>query len=1836
MDEDSSLYPTAARPSRRPKEPRKMVLGDFFRESLMVLKEILRRVRAPFSFGKAGFGSGLSPHPAERGVCHRQTGGDTMQASTGRETVLGAIRAVCETDPGATAAVFPAQPAIGLTEAVTFSREGLDREARALAVKLREVAEGPVLLLMQPGPDYLKGFLATVYAGLPAAPVYPPNPADVRRDFIRLGAILAKLPDATLLTEPGLLEPLRELFAERLPDVRPERLVDTSVPAGAEDDWRAPAVRPEEPLFIQFTSGSTGTPRGVLVSHRNLLANVRAITDRFGLDTSSTGALWLPPYHDMGLVGGVLTPLVSGFPIHLLSPLSFVSDPMGWLRLVSETGATHTGAPNFGYALATRRARDEDVAALDLSRLQVAFSGAEPVDASTLRAFAERFAPAGLSPDVFLPCYGLAESTLIVSGGRPGAGLRTHRLDPEALALGRAEPARPGAPATELVSSGPVVAGTEVRIADPVTGAAAGPGEIGEVFVASDSVAEGYFEDPEETARTFGATLAGSSRSWMRTGDLGFLGADGDLVPVARIKDVIVVRGRNLHPQDIERTVQDTDPGIRKGCVAAAGVPGPDGGEEILVVAELRPEAADDEAQARRIAREVRAAVAREHSAPVRGIHLIRPSTLPKTSSGKVQRSAARAAHLDGSLATVLCDTADTAAPTGAPLPAGPAAGGSDDLVVNLAATVIRHFVGHGGTTGALDSLGAARLAGEASQIFKVALPVTDILAGVDAEALAALIRTAAPLGGPAAATGSAGLAELPATARQETLCLLQELDPAAPGLALGIAFALPATADPQRVALALTALVARHPALRTRLVRRGEHWSRLVDPADTAAGAPWGRYCTLTRLGGIGERDLEEALAERCRRVPDLAEGPLFQAEVVLADGHGAHLVITVHHAVADLWSIGVLAAELAHLLAAGDPEAGALTLPPAPEVSCDVPDDRRLERAWNFWQGLLTDGCGPLQLPSADGPAQNVPAGRARQASHAPLTLDARRTAALTALAKECGVTLYAVLLAVQSLTLSRLTGTDRVPVAVPLHGRGSATHRAVDYLVSTVTLPMETATGTVRDLVGRAADALRGALAHRTVGYPELVALSAARGGPDVPAPDAALLLQQDTPGAPRGVGAGLLGGGVRLGDVELGVAVVPPSIGPFGLTTLLTETDGTLTGRVEVDPSRHADWLAGRFADAFLAIADSVAAGAGLPLAEASAVGAEQAERLRGWSRSPVPEDGEGTLHDLVLSAAARHPRRTAVVAGDGSLSYGELAHRSAVVAAALAAEGAGPGCTVGVLMQRGRDLPAVLLGVLRSGAAYLPLDAATPPARLAAVVEDAGCRHVLVGDVPVERGQFFPVRTLDVDAVLAAGPAEPVPPRPLTTPDDPAYLLFTSGSTGRPKGVVIPHRGPVNLIRWAGREFGTDALARTLAVTPTTFDLSVFELFTPLAHGCEVRLLDGVLDLVDSPAHAADATLLNTVPSAVASLLEQDALPAGLSVVNVAGEPLTAELVHSVHRRLPGVRMVNLYGPSETTTYSTYAELGPDTSGAVPIGRPVGGTTLSVVDASLRPLPQGATGELLIGGAGVAVGYAGRPGMTAARFLPDPEHPGRRLYRTGDLVRWRADGLLEFLGRSDHQVKVRGFRIELGDVERALTGLDAVREAVVVALGQGTDRRLAAYLVPERPLEGDPGSWLRGVRRRLGHELPGYMVPGEFAVLDELPRNRHGKLDRGRLASTATVPLVTGSRIAPRNDSERRVAACWAQALPVPEIGVTDEFLDVGGHSLMLTTIAHLIAREFSVQVPLTALRTHTTVAEQARYLDELTSAAPPHAAGPRSVRRLDRSRYTAAGNGRTT
>lgn len=1040
------------------------------------------------------------------------------------------------------------------------------------------------------------------------------------------------------------------------------------------------------------------------------------------------------------------------------------------------------------------------------------------------------------------------------------------------------------------------------------------------------------------------------------------------------------------------------------------------------------------------------------------------------------------------------------------------------------------------------------------------------------------------------------------AAPNQQALCVLDALDPATPGLVLRVRLRVSADCGRSRLVRALRRLVDRHDALRTRFRLINGQWHRVVDPAEDPGGPS--RYVSVP-AGPAADRPL------------DPVRGPLFHVGVEQGPNGSSDLLFRVHHAVTDLWSIALLLADMDALLAEG-------AAPPAPDAA-PAPDPvppERLERAWAFWRDLYSTETPPLALPPAAVPAAVPERAAPRRCRTASFRLDQDRLRALDRLAKDSGATRYAALLAVQAVALSRLTGVPRVAVAVPMHGRRRAAHRAVGHFVSTAVIPVDTEPDTVRGLLEQTHRRVRHGLAHQLLDHAAYSHASALRDGPRPPAPHAVLVVQQDTPAAPKGLAAALLGhGALPLRNLPATVVEPPPSIGPFPLAVVLTEYGGALHGQVQVDPARHPGWVAERVAALFGAAVDAMVDTPERAPAALDVLPPGEGALLRRWGTGAAAgEAAETSLVDLVLDTARNAPDDVAVEAEDGHLTYRELADRSASVARGLQEAGVGPGEPVGVLMARRRDLVAVLLGVMRGGAVSLPLDPATPERRFGEILTDAACSRVVVDD---DTRRSFPARgfrALSARRILRADPVAPTVP---VTAGDPAYMLFTSGSTGRPKGVVIPHGAAANLLRWAVGAFTPQELSVVLATTPITFDLSVFELFAPLVRGGRVRLLNGVLDLLrDSPG--TPPTLLNTVPSALAALVERGAVPQTLRVVNLAGEALTGSLVESLRAALPGARIFNLYGPSETTTYSTAAELPDPLPDPVPIGGPVRATRLLVLDDQLRRAPVGAAGELFIGGRGLARGYAGRAALTAARFLPDPEHPGERVYRTGDLVRWTPDGQLHYLGRRDHQVKVRGFRVELDDVAAALRRASDAQETAVVAVGEGKERHLVGYLVPSGGRAAGTDDWVRGVRSRMRAQVPPHLVPEVLTVLDRLPRNAHGKIDRAQLTASAAPRARSQDRVEPRTATEQRLRERWAVLLGGAPPGVTDDFLDLGGHSLLLVRLSALIEEEFGVTADLEVLWNHRTIAEQAHWLDR----ADPGGADPGgAIPRADRTRF---------
>jgi len=1678
----------------------------------------------------------------------------------------------------------------------------LDARARAIAAGLRVSTEpgARALLLFPPGLDFVAAFFGCLYAGVVAVPAYPPRP---RRSPARLQGLLEDAQPAAVLTV-GALAAHAGSWSEELPGIRDLAwiAVDELGTEGAED-WRPPTINGDTLAFLQYTSGSTSAPKGVMVSHGNLLHNQKLIQEAFRQTDESVIVSWLPMYHDMGLIGTLLQPLYVGGRCYLMAPAAFLLRPFRWLQAISKYHATTSGGPNFAYDLCVARTSPERRAELDLSSWRVAFNGAEPVRGGTLAGFAEAFASCGFQAESFHPCYGLAEATLLVAAS--GARLpRRMEVDAAELERNRVSPADGG---RELVSCGAAAGGQWVEIVDPESLQPCAPGRVGEIWVSGPSVARGYWEREEPTRQIFQARLAGGSPPFLRTGDLGFFHG-GELFVTGRIKDLIILRGRNHYPQDIELTVEASHPALRPGCGAAFAV-AEEGEERLVVVHEVERRADVDPAI---VAEAVRRAVAEEHEVAVHEVVLLRAGTIPKTTSGKIQRGACRGLYVSGGLEVVARSAASAAAvEEGAAEASGPI--GLEALLRREAARLLRlpasrvpldqplALLG-------LDSLTALQMAGRVEEALGVRLPLDLLLAdGTLAELAAELLPRLGETPSPAAAPAVAEVAEIiegPLTHGQSALWFLQRLAPDSSAYHIAAAARLVGGADAPSLRRAFQALTDRHPALRTTFTVVGE-----VPRQRVAAAAE----VDFVEIDGSAwsEEEFTGRLAEEARRPFNLEHGPLLR--VALVQGHAEPVVLlTVHHIIGDFWSLAVLLRELGGFAAAfrrGE-ELSGLVPPAVSPLGWAVREQAWLEgpegeRLWSWWREELAGPLPDLDLPT-DRPRPAVQSFRG----------DVRRRrlgGAVEAVGRAQGATLFATLAAAFQVLLHRMSGQDEILLGAPAAGRTAPELAGtVGYFVNPVVLRADlSADLPFTSHLARVRRRVLGALAHQSFPFPLLAErLQPVRDSGRSPLFQVMLVLHQGAAGDDPALAAFALGepgARVRTGELELECLPLPESAAQLDLTLTVARSAEGLAVSCQYATDLFDGATIERLLGHFETLLEGIAARPdervrALPLLSSP----EREQVLRAWNATGSAARPGVRLHDLFAAQAERTPEAVALVARGVVLTYAGLAQRAGSLARRLRGLGVGPEVRVGVFLERTADLVVSLLGVLQAGGAYVPLDPAYPAARIALMLEDSGAALVLSQESLASRLPATQAEVLLLNAATEKDGTEESAASPETAsgPDNLAYLIYTSGSTGRPKAVAIEHRSAVALAVWAREVFSPEDLAGVLAGTSICFDLSVFELFVPLAWGGRVILLDNALAL---PTVADQGvTLVNTVPSAIAELVRAGRLPASVRTVSLAGEPLKGSLVRQIHAA-GCARVFNLYGPSEDTTYSTYAAIeasGPERSS---IGRPIAGTRAYVLDGRMEAVPVQVAGELYLAGEGLARGYLGRPEVTAERFVPDPfSVPGERLYRTGDLARWLPDGSLDFLGRVDHQVKVRGFRIELGEIEAALVQHPSVREAVVLA--DPEQGRLVGCVVTSEA----EGSLAGELRRFLRGSLPEHMVPTAWVWLDALPLTPNGKIDRRALAARGAVVEAGGARESGlASPAEELVAAVWSEVLGIERIGRGDDFFELGGHSLLATRVASRISRAFGVELPVRALFEAPTVAALAERISSLAAAATP-------------------------
>ncbi|WP_296268632.1 non-ribosomal peptide synthase/polyketide synthase [Pseudomonas sp. UBA6562] len=1644
-------------------------------------------------------------------------------------------------------------------QAVLSYRE-LDRRARTIAAALQaRAAFGERAVLLFPsGPDYVAAFFGCLYAGLIAVPAYPPESSRPHHQQ-RLLSIIDDAQPRLLLTVEALSESLQGLEALQRTDAPTLLAVDRLDPAWAEA-WQAPTLADDDIAFLQYTSGSTALPKGVQVSHGNLVANEQLIRHGFGIDLNPDDVIvsWLPLYHDMGLIGGLLQPIYSGVPCVLMSPGYFLARPQRWLQAISEYGGTISGGPDFAYRLCSERVSDAALAGLDLSRWRVAYSGSEPIRQDSLAGFAERFRATGFDASSFFASYGLAEATLFVSGSRRGGGIPALQVDAQALAAHRIEAGE----GSVLMSCGFAQPGHAVQIVEPHSLAVLADDQVGEIWAAGPSIARGYWRNPEASARTF---VARDGQTWLRTGDLGFV-RDGELFVSGRLKDLLIVRGQNLYPQDVEQTLEREVEGLRKGRVAVFAVE--QQGEEGIGVAVEVGRGVQKSLPADQLIARLRQVVAEACNQAPAVVLLLNPGALPKTSSGKLQRSACRQRMDDGSL--------DCYARFPAPVePQQASAAEHDALQRRIAAlwceqlklTAVSaedHFLLLGG-----NSIAAAQLTARLADELGVDLSLRLLFEAPTLAAYSAAVGEQLASGAqvPTAIARQAQGQAVPQSLAQNRLWLLWQLEPESAAYNVPAGLSLRGELDAEAVQRAFQALVARHESLRTLFSEVDGQALQQVHPE---------RPLMLTHLDlqGLSEAEVAAHREAEAQQPFDLRQGPLLRVTLARLDEEQHQLWVTLHHIVADGWSLNILLDEFARLYAAPG-SAGQL-----PALPLAYADYGQWQRQWladgedvrqlAYWRQRLGDALPVLDL------ATDHPRGSAqdRHAARLQVKVPTPLCTALERLARDQGASVFMVLLAGWQALLYRYTGQGDIRVGVPNANRPRLEAQGlVGFFINTQVLRSEL---DAQLPFSALLDQVRGhtldAQAHQDLPFEQLLeALPEAR---EQGLFQVMFNHQQRDLSALRRL-PGLLAQELPWHSREA----------KFDLQ-LHSEQDhqGRLSLAFDYAAALFDASTVERLAGHLLALLEQVCAQPQLAVGAIRLLSAAERGQLLAWGEAPAPCAAR-LLPDHLEDQARACAERIAVQWDGGSLSYAALHQQANRLAHYLRDKGVGPDTCVAIALERSPQLLVGLLAILKAGGAYVPLDVDYPAERLAYMLDDCGAELLLShSDVLDRLPQRDGLSVIALDQLhLDNWPCQA--PRLHVHGEHLAYVIYTSGSTGRPKGVGNTHAALAERLQWMQAHYALDASDVILQKAPISFDVSVWECFWPLLSGCSLVLAgpgehrdpQRIARLVQQFA----VTTLHFVPPLLQVFLQEPeaARCHTLRRLFCGGEALPAALRDRALQVLPHVLLDNRYGPTETAINVTHWRCQASDGALSPIGRPLANVRCQVLDADLQPSPLGVPGELYLGGAGLARGYLGRPGLTAERFLPDPAGDGQRLYRSGDRARWNAGvQALEYLGRLDQQVKVRGFRVEPEEVQALLLAQAGVEQAVVLVHRDAVGAQLVGYYSGrERSDE---------LLAALAAQLPAYMVPAQLLHLAQMPLGPSGKVDRRALPAPTWQQRA---HVAPQTPLQRQVAAIWCEVLGVAQVGLQDDFFALGGHSLLATQIVSRSRQACDVELPLKAL-----------------------------------------------
>lgn len=1646
--------------------------------------------------------------------------------------------------------------------------ETLCEEALKCLYLLQEVhgmKKGEELIFqVEDNKEFLILFWACLFGGIIAVPLSIGNQDSHRKKLLEVWNNLAK---PKLVIDERNLERI-EKYANNenkhdwLEDIQRNSFLISSVMNGDKLGTIVDSSA-EDLAYIQFSSGSTGSPKGVMLTHRNLVYNTHDIASRYELTQNDAALSWMPLTHDMGIIGFHLTSLVYNINHYVMPTSLFIRRPLLWFDKVSEHKIAQVYSPNFGYEYLLN-ALDHKTPEWNLSSVRVIYNGAEPISYKLCNKFLERMASFKLKASAMFTVYGLAEASVAVCLPTIGSGIRTHFLDRGSLEIGNkvvnVEPT--DKLAVDFVEVGEVIEHCNIRICDDKDQLLE-DGRIGNIQISGLNVTDGYYRKAEATANLK------TKDGWVKTGDLGFM-LNGKLIITGRKKNIIIINGQNYYPQDIERALNDIK-GLETGKVVAIGTNMKvQDKEELLlfVLFKKKPDAFLPVINTikRRLAETI--GLIPDKIIPVRRIL--------KTTSGKVQNFAFLDAYVKGdydeviaaieelSSNTICDDINETQFETKI-----------KEIVFDIAGKKIEKedsFIGSG-----ISSLQLVRIINRLKEELGVNVAIDELFRINNFDSFLQFAFEKRGRKEEIIETKKWSEEEPFALSHaQKRIWISSQVSDKSRSLNLSTTTKVKGNLQPALLREALTEVVQNHASLRTVFgVQNNEPFQKVLKVENIGE--------ILTYVENINDNELNDCLAKYANRVFDLEKGPLFRFLLINVSDQEFVFQLTVHHIVVDGWSSGILFRDI-------DAAYRALTFGEQQSLITNAS-----YRDFVVWEKTML-AKEPSKLARAfykkefEQPLTNLNFSESKATNHIDLegemltfTLPNTLREKIKTISTRDGATPFITLLTILNVLIYKYTGKTDILLGTESAGRSHKQfENIIGYFLNTLMVrTVFEETNTWEQVTSLVKEKLFNAFRHQS--YPIDLAIQDENVISQLEGRDLfdVLVLYQNFEHALKMN---------QFASFELEEIPQPIKNCYVNIQFEFVEHSNLLELNVKYKKSMFsADFIKGMY-ERMLMLIDQVSTKSATTVDMLSIISDEEKERILNVFNSNTIARGNTSVINTFETQVAASPDKVALVCGNTELTYRELNERSNQLAHYLRdSVDLQIGDKVGLFLEKNEWMIISILAVLKNGATYIPIDVEYPTNRVQYIMDDCDMDCILSSK---HTSDFRDVNIIEInDLAVTLSALSTSNPNQSIDQDSLAYILYTSGTTGKPKGVMIALNALTDYVETFKDYFNINSTDVVLQQSSISFDTHVEEVFPVLLSGGQLIVLtdnNRNIDTLRTVVEEKEITVLSSTPLVINELNKTPEVLASLRCLISGGDVLKANHISNILGRFP---LYNTYGPTESTVCCTYQEV-KTVKDIYSIGKPIANRQVLILDEKQALVPIGSVGEIYIGGAGLAKGYINNEEETASKFINISLDDTARVYRTGDLGKWNTDGTIEFIGRSDYQLKIRGYRIELGEIENIFSTCFSVEDVVVKAFGEGDDKYLAAFYVSNETLPT-----VQNIRKQLFGKLPTYMIPSEFIELEEFPKNTNAKIDRKRLVLPTNVKKESSNLSVPITTAEISMAGVWQEVLQVNSIGVNENFFQKGGHSINGTILISKINHLFNCNLSLKDLFLNPTISE---------------------------------------